>query len=239
LIKNGAVRFINAYNTIDHTLRTIYNFKRNISFSDVIRRSVGQSSLIRKYEDDLIDYSRLRNAIIHGGDDQYIIAEPHEDIVEEIEKIAKLISTPPLALQSLCKNSVYSVDFNSKIKKVITLISTTGYSNLPVYKDSSLLGVANANRIIKLLGQKLSNGVNAEEYLSNTNIEEVVSERDYETYYVVKDAQLTLEKALNLFDENRKLTAIIITKTGNRAEKAIGIITTADVLDMNKILENY
>ena len=34
---------------------------------------------------DLIDFGRLRNAIIHGGNEDYIIAEPHIEIVEKIK----------------------------------------------------------------------------------------------------------------------------------------------------------
>ena len=237
--KDNAVRFINSYNTIDRSLRALYNFKRNISFSDVIRQSVAQSSLIRKYEDDLIDYSRLRNAIIHGGDDQFVIAEPHDDVVEKIENIAKLISTPPLALQTLHKGAVLTVTHDTKIKEVISMISSTGYSNIPVYKEGILLGVANANRIMKIFGHVLNKNINAEKYLSETNIEDVVAQNDYDTYYSIADCLLTLEYAINMFDKNRKLTSIIITKTGTKSEKALGIITTADILDMNKILENY
>ena len=65
--KSNATRFIAAYNQIDYSLRAIYGFKRSMSFSDVIRRSVVLNSVVRKYEDDLIDFGRLRNAIIHNG----------------------------------------------------------------------------------------------------------------------------------------------------------------------------
>ena len=91
----NAQRFLNAYNTLDHSLRTQYNFKRTIAFSDVIRRSVMLNSVIRKYEDDLIDYGRLRNAIVHSGNEQEIIAEPNTNVVEKLEKIAQIVSTPP------------------------------------------------------------------------------------------------------------------------------------------------
>ena len=63
--KTNAERFLTAYNVIDYSLRTIYDFKRSMSFSDVVRRSVVLNSVVRKYEEDLIDFGRLRNAIIH------------------------------------------------------------------------------------------------------------------------------------------------------------------------------
>ena len=45
----NAQRFITAYNAIDYSLRTIYDFKRSMSFSDVVRRSVVLNSVVRKY----------------------------------------------------------------------------------------------------------------------------------------------------------------------------------------------
>ena len=82
--KTNATRFIDAYNKIDYALRVQNNFKRSMSFSDMIRRAVVVNHIVRKYEDDLIDFGRLRNAIIHKSNDKFIIAEPHIDVVEKI-----------------------------------------------------------------------------------------------------------------------------------------------------------
>ena len=86
-----ARRFINAYNQIDYALRVQHNFKRSMGFSDMIRRAVSLNHIVRKYEDDLIDFGRLRNAIIHGSNDDILIAEPHEDVVFKIEHTTKSI----------------------------------------------------------------------------------------------------------------------------------------------------
>lgn len=82
----NAKRFINAYNQIDSGLRALYNQKRSMSFAELIRNSVNENHVVRKYEDDLIDFGRLRNAIVHKSNDDFIIAEPHIEVVEKIEK---------------------------------------------------------------------------------------------------------------------------------------------------------
>ena len=51
--KSNAKRFINAYNLIDHTLRTRHNIRRSLSFSDMIRKTVVVDYIVRKYEDEL------------------------------------------------------------------------------------------------------------------------------------------------------------------------------------------
>ena len=63
----NSARFLSAYNTIDYSLRTIFNQKRSTSFSDAVRRASKQNSLVAKFEDDLIDFGRLRNSIVHTG----------------------------------------------------------------------------------------------------------------------------------------------------------------------------
>ena len=92
-----AERFINCFNKVDYTLKAKYNFNRSMGFSDLIRRTVALNYVVRKYEDELIDYGRLRNAIVHSSNDKMIIAEPHEDVVEKFEKIEKLINSPGIS----------------------------------------------------------------------------------------------------------------------------------------------
>ena len=67
--KRNATEFINSYNKIDAQLRDLYSFKPSQSFTDVVRRSAEKNSIVRKYENDLVDYARLRNAIVHQSTD--------------------------------------------------------------------------------------------------------------------------------------------------------------------------
>lgn len=235
---SNAKRFIEAYNKIDHSLRVQYSLKRGQTFSDCIRRCASLNSIVRKFEDTLIDYGRLRNAIIHRSDN-YIIAEPHTIVVEHIEKIAELISTPPLAINSVCRKDVLTVQSDVDVKSVIKLMAESGYSNIPVYKDLSLIGLANGQKIMDVLGKELIKGVNLEEFISTTIIEDIIPTMVSSNFYAVTNAKLTIEESLNMFYSNRKLLAILLTKTGNFMEPVLGIITVGDIIDLNNILENF
>ena len=84
-VKNErATRFISAYNRIDQGLREIYSIKRTLTYSDMIRKVATVNTVVSKFEEDLIDYGRLRNAIVHKSSDQ-IIAEPNIEVVEKLE----------------------------------------------------------------------------------------------------------------------------------------------------------
>lgn len=236
---SNANRFIATYNRIDHSLRAQYNLKRGQAFSDVIRRCSSLNSIVRKFEDDLVDYGRLRNAIIHGNSDEYIIAEPHLEVVEHFEKIADLICTPPLAINSVCRRDVLSVKSDVSVKNVIELIYTSGYSNIPVYKDGSLIGIANGSKLLNVLGEQVSRKISIDKFMQETLIGDVIHTQSSENYYTVVSAKVTIEEALNLFYNNRKLLVILITKTGNFMEPALGIITVTDIMDLNSVLDNF
>ena len=93
--KQNAHEFLDSYNKIDAQLRQLYGFKPSQSFSDMIRRSAENNSVIRKYESDLIDYARLRNAIVHQSTDGRVIAVPCDEVVAEMRLIERLLCTPP------------------------------------------------------------------------------------------------------------------------------------------------
>ncbi|MDR0850167.1 MAG: CBS domain-containing protein [Christensenellaceae bacterium] len=233
----NAERFIMAYNEIDYSLRTIYGFKRNITFADMIRKAVTLNAVVRKYEEVLIDYGRLRNSIVHKSNPDYVIAEPHAEVVEDFEKIAKLIKTPPTALEQVAKKPVICEKHSTPVSQLINDFTEKGFSNVPVYEDNKLIGIVRPIHIIKYIGQKM-NDRNLQDCL-RAPIKVVLPGEDERQYFKVADKTITIEKALNLFYIDRKLLAIIITERGSYNEMPLGIITTGDVLDMNAILENY
>ena len=232
-------RFISSYNTIDYTIRTRYNLNRSMGFSELIRRSVALNYIVRKYEDDLIDFGRLRNAIIHGNED-YVMAEPHIDVVEQIEKIERLLTAPPKALDTVCRRDVLSISADKSMKDVILLIASSSYSNIPVYNENNeIIGIANGQKILDSFGKYLLAGGKCETFLNNVKIEDMLSKIENSNYYAFANKDLTVEEALEFFHNNSRLLAILVTKNGGAKERPLGIITGSDVIKMNNILENY
>jgi predicted transcriptional regulator len=233
-----ASRFVNAYNLLDHSLRTQYNFKANISFSDLIRRTATLNQVIRRYEDDLIDLARLRNAIIHSKSEQ-VIAEPHEDVVELLEKVARIISTPPLVIDIGSPKTVDTITADSSLKNYIIMSAELGHSNIPVYKRDMLIGVLQRHTVLEVIGHEIKRGKSVDEYLSNTTIETFLKEYPNSgTHFSIVSSKVTIEETLELFT-NRKLSAVIITSDGTSGGKLVGIVTNADVLNLMHILEGY
>ncbi len=237
--KTNAERFIAAYNNIDYSLRTIYNFKRSMSFSDVIRRSVVLNSVVRKYEEDLIDFGRLRNAIIHNGNSKYIIAEPHDDIVDKIERLANIITEPPEAIDRVGNKEVITINSDMKVGEAIELIYRTGYSNLPTYEEDRLVGILNGRKLINVIGKKIGEGMNIQEFFTEYSVGDIINEMGDDYYFILANEKLTVDEAMNSFENNRKLLIILITKGGKETGKPLKIISSADIIDMKRILDVY
>ena len=232
-----ATRFVNAYNLLDHSLRTQYNFKTNISFSDLIRRCASLNQVIRLYEDDLIDLARLRNAIIHSRSEE-VIAEPHENVVEILEKVARIISTPPLVVNAIKATTVDTISAESKLRDYIIMSSTIGHGNIPVYKRDMLIGVLQRHSFLEELGHVLSTGASLDNFIAETNIETFLREHPTTVHFTIVSSRATIEEVIELFG-NRKLTAVIITDNGTSSGKLMGIVTGADIMGLLKILEGY
>lgn len=232
-------RFITAYNKIDSCLRSIYNLSANISFTDMVRRCADKNYIVRANETELADYARLRNAIVHKSTEEIIIAEPHIDVTENFERLAKLICTPPKAVSVFAKRKVITIEADTKLKNAIKLIRESHYSNIPVYKDMSLKGIINNKIIVNNIGRIIGEKLSIDDYVNRVTVGSVLEEGYFETYYTLCGKDVTLENLLNLFSENRRLIAALVTEHGTRLERPICIITAYDITEINEILDNY
>lgn len=235
----NAERFISSYNKIDRTLRTLYNYKAYLSFSDIIRRTSSVNYIVKKHEQKLIDFARLRNSIVHQGDFEQIIAEPHLDVVEEFEAIEYLICSPPNALNSVAQKDVKTLDCKTKLIDVIKTIYETNYSNIPVLENRKLIGVINNKFLIEGMARALEEKKSLDIFLRDTEVKEIISESMTNVYYTVMSEKASLVEVMNEFEKNRKLLAIIFTKNGNCLEALLGIITAYDIVEVADILDNY
>ncbi len=232
-----AKRFILAYNLMDQGLRSIYGMSLSMSYSDMIRKVADISPIIRKYKDDLLDYGRLRNAIVHKEGEE-IIADPNEEVVQRMESIARLVTTPPRVVDSIPSRQVFSVDCETKVANVIAELYKTGYSVVPVYRGNMLIGVINRKMLLDSIGEALIAKVDVDRVLNST-VFEALDLFNITSHYEVVSSSITIDNMLYLFKQNNKLTVVIITKTGKYDEPPIGIVAQADLLAMQEILDNY
>ena len=231
-------RFLDAYNAIDKALRIQYNYKTTISFSDLIRRCADLNHVVRGYENDLINFARLRNAIVHSSDNNRVIAEPHLDVVELMEKIAKLITTPPLVVEALRLRSVAIIDATRSLYDLIKETGKTGHGMIPAYKGNTLVGIVRWRKLIEDLAGILDK-CDLDQFIRQTSIEDYLHMYPQSGHYTIVDKNVTIEQILTIFNNNRKIAGILITQNGTAMEPPVCFLTNADIIDLVKIIETY
>lgn len=236
--KSLGSRFLDAYNAIDKALRIQYNYKTTISFSDLIRRCADLNHVIRGYENDLINFARLRNAIVHSSDNNKVIAEPHLDVVELMEKIASLITTPPLVVEVMRLRPVATIDATRNLYDLIKETGKTGHGMIPAYKGNNLVGIVRWRKLIEDLAGILDT-CDLDQFIRKTSIEDYLRMYPQSGHFTIVNQSVTIEQILTIFNNNRKIAGILITANGTATELPVCFLTNADIIDLVKIIESY
>ena len=235
----NAAEFIDSYNKIDAQLREMYGFKPAQSFTDVVRRSAEKNTVVRRYENELADYARLRNAIVHQSTDGRIIAVPCDDVVENIRLIERLLCSPPTVGETLEDKRIVSIEADLALKQAVMLMARTGYSNIPVYRGKRMIGIINNRRVLRELGDVLAQGRSADAWLSETPVADILAESDLFVYYKYIGKKDSVQEIVDAFEENRKLLAVCVSENGRAGERIVNFVTSADLPRINKLLEDY
>lgn len=232
---SNAVEFISAYNAIDARLRAIYRGRGNLSFTDLVRRCAEFNKTVRRYEDELVSCARLRNAIVHESTKERIIAEPCDEVTGLMTHIAELLNSPP-KLALLKEKRITWIDAAEPLSEGVIRASQSNFSNIPVYSGGRMAGILNNRRIVRELGRALENGTDVSEFL-NTPCGDILHEEDMFRFYKVLGRQNTVQDAIDAFEENRKLLAVVVTEHGYMGDKIVNILTSADLPLLIRMLE--
>ncbi len=232
---SNAVEFISAYNTVDARLRSLYKGKGNLQFSDLVRRCAECNATVKKYEGELLTFAKLRNAIVHESTRDYIIAEPCDEATRLFTHIAELLSTPP-KLSLLRERGATGISADATLGDAIVKIADSNFSNLPVYRGERMLGVLNNRRVVRVLGKALERGEEIERVLA-TPCASVLREEDLIRFYKVLGQDSPVQAAVDAFAQNRKLLAVLVTRSGEVGDRIVNILTSSDLPRLMKLLE--
>ena len=143
---SNASRFINSYNRIEAQLKLVYNAKATQNFTDLVKRCSDLDITVRRYEAELIDYGKLRNAIVHrsdGGAGETVIAVPCDEVVRHIEFIEKLLCHPPRLMDAIKVKKVTSVFADKPAISAVETFAAYRQKTLLVYDHGTIIGADN------------------------------------------------------------------------------------------------
>ncbi|MDP2857153.1 MAG: CBS domain-containing protein [Bacillota bacterium] len=232
-----ADRFIAAYNKIERYLERLVEkasggaFHRG--FPELVRKASDFSAVVRANELDLREFGELRNAIVHGNTDPgVVIAEPHDEAVMLIERIASELTEPEKVIPRFAKDVVY-VKPGETLSRILSLVYRHRYTQFPVYETGrGISGLVTYTGIVNWLAQNYrepsfhSLDVTARELLRfedpQDNFRVVGQDADV---YEVKEVF-----ARNIDRASQKVNAVIVTRDGTRHAPLLGIITPSDIV---------
>ncbi|WP_025784119.1 CBS domain-containing protein [Sporosarcina sp. D27] len=232
-VKNSD-RFIIAYNRIEKSLSKKVDDSGFMPFYRLIEKAKIKNSVVRNHEEDLREFGDLRNAIIHhrtGVD--YVIAEPHDDIVERIELIERKVSNP-LNVGALFGCKVHTLQASDPLTAALRLMRDNKFGQLPIYQNGKFKGLITAAGITHwLAGQSTEDSISRE----IPTLSDVYNyEKRKESFEFVR-RDLSVYEAEDYFkraiSRGTRLEALLITDTAEHNEKLIGIITPYDLLKID------
>ncbi|MCM3757898.1 CBS domain-containing protein [Sporosarcina aquimarina] len=227
-------RFIIAYNRIEKALGKKVDETGFLPFYRLIEKAKIKNSVVRNHEEDLREFGDLRNAIIHhrtGVD--YVIAEPHDDIVERIEMIERKVSNP-LNVGALFGCKVHTLQASDPLTSALRLMRDNKFGQVPIYEDGKFKGLITAAGITYWLA-----GQSPEDSISR----EIPTLSDIYNYEKRKESFEFVRRDLSVYEaedyfkraisRGTRLEALLITDTAEHNDKLIGIITPYDLLKID------
>ncbi|BES63926.1 CBS domain-containing protein [Gottschalkiaceae bacterium SANA] len=229
-MKNSEV-FLSTYQEIEEYFQRELDSSHHLRFYEMVNRMKKKSAAVRRYEFDLREYADLRNAITHGnmGED-VAIAEPHDKVVEDLQKIRDQIVAPPV-ITKIVTHDVKTIDGSMRFSDALGLMKEHGYGQLPVYEEEQYQGIFNGEIVMRWLR---SNHKREVLKMNQVTVNEIIDSDSAQSHQVifkpraasVLDIQETVERYT---DKQYRLQAIIITENGKPTEKPLTIITSADL----------
>ncbi|SER10251.1 CBS domain-containing protein [Gracilibacillus ureilyticus] len=225
-------KFEAAFNQIHDLLCQYANeVNSHVSFTEALEKAKPYHKIIEHHYDLLKQCSKLRNAMVHRKIKQdFYIAEPHQEVVLELEYIAETLAEPPLAMDFASKPVIF-FEKQTEITKVLSMIRKHNYSQFPIYHKQTCISLLTEGTILHWL----ASSVNEHTSLVNQTVNEVLPlEKEVNFAFIHEKATIYDAQAVfqSFMEQNIKLEAIIITETGDNSRLPSGIISSWDLVQL-------
>lgn len=227
-------RFISAYNRIDQEMRDIAETKEHYSFFQLIDMAKKKSAVIRRYEDDLREYGDLRNAIVHHRTStEYVIAEPHDDVVAIMEEMEQALMHPH-SVGEIFGREVLTFQQSDSLSDALKVIHEKRFNQFPVFLGNDFKGLVTPVGITNFLASRIQEDSIS---LGKTTLEDILfheNERDNHRFISSDTSAYVAEEMFKSeLSRGHRLEALLITQDGSPTNELVGIVTPFDILKIN------
>lgn len=227
-----AQEFLTIFNQLEQHLTQLKGTTEYIGLRRLVEQLSKSNGIINFYKHDLIEYVELRNALVHKSTGRPI-AEPHQEVVDQLKYIYRALTKPLTALE-IAKKPVYTTTVHDLLSDVLSQMAQHFYHAVPVYVDNRFVGVLSQHSIVKWVGEHTAR----EQFsLSSATVGQLQQYFDrpndkYNAYVFVSqniDAFTIRESFMSFTSEKKRLGAVFVTEHGNQNEPILGIITAWDL----------
>lgn len=224
-------RFLTAFNRIDHRLKEIVGAKSFMPFYRLVDQSKAKNALVRKYEDDLRSFADLRNAIVHHRVSmEYVIAEPHDAMVQKIENVDATLARPT-HVGKMFRKQVLTFQVNESLHKVLKVIHNRQYTQFPIYDGKNFKGLLTTVGITNWFAERVYQGKRTRKMPTMGDIlkheKRKVSYKFISRYATVYEAEEIFKHGV---EKGKRYEALLITEHGRKEQRLIGMITPLDIM---------
>lgn len=221
-------RFLVAYNQIDAAMRKHTRTpSRTVSFTEVAITFAEMTHF--RHIDFIRVAAELRNVLVHEKKDHsQELATPVEKVVQKMERIANELNAPE-KVEKRYQRNIEAVSPTDTIKKVLQLVAEHGFSQFPVLgEEGEIVGLLTENGITRWLSSEVCKESMIE--FEEVKVHQVMAHEESRENMQIVGRHRLVNDIRKLFSDKNLLEAAIITQTGKKTEKPIGIITRWDLI---------
>jgi predicted transcriptional regulator len=231
---DASSRFLDAFTAIERHLRYLVQADRHTPFSVLVARAAAKDAAVRRLKEALTELADLRNLVVHTYSRRAPLASPSGHAVERIEAIRGELLSPPRVFPAFAK-AVAVCGPDEPVGAAVAKMHQGSFSQIPVYQGGQLVGLLTSETVARWLASRLAGGVGL---LEEEPVAKVLGHQEGGREHQVLSHAATVFDVLEAFEEcyrsGRVLDALLLTPAGSKAELPTGIITVADVPELQR-----
>lgn len=238
MTESPAREFLDACADIENTLHKRYNMDPSVrTLGAVIREAASRDSVVRRYQNELQAFTELRNAISHnryqGGAP---IATPLPETVTAIQKIRNELVEPTKVLTAVQGKSYYSVGSTDPLRPHLLYMTEHAFAQAPIHDDVSesprTMRMLTTNAVARWVGASMD--ADGDVIVEGASVADVLKHaEDHEVAELVA-RDMSVADAVERLLSPRAPLALIVTHSGKKTEKPLGLLVAADLPDLLK-----
>lgn len=227
---NNSERFIDKYNELENTVRSVYDIDNNESISEYLEKGK-----FRAFKSEIKYCREVRNLLQHKTkiDNQYSVI-PSEQMILFIEKLITRVRDKSRCFDIAVKsNEIYCCRLDDCVKEAMIVMNEKRYSHVPIVDEGKLIGIFDENVLFNMLAKEEIVGIdNMTKFL---HIKEYLNIDGRETVdFLFIDSNEYVDKLVKEFEKrfkkDRRIGLVFLTLGGKPQGKIIGIITASDII---------